>query len=60
MHNLDIVRDALLKQFTSVQVSTFMEFLKQDEDLLLLVDKNVNKAIDVCTEILRIALDKTE
>lgn len=60
MNNMDIVRDALLKDFTTVEVQSFMEFVKQDKDLKILIDKNPKKAIERCKEILRIALDKED
>jgi len=59
MQNLDVVRDALLKYFTTTEVEQFMVFVQQDKDLLLMIDRNPQKAVETCKEILRIALDKS-
>lgn len=55
MNNQDIVRDALLKKYSTVTVDRFMIFLQQDRLLSSMTDRDPQKAITLCLEVLRIA-----
>lgn len=55
MNNQDIVRDALLKKYSTVTVDRFMIFLQQDRLLSSVTDRDPQKAITLCLEVLRIA-----
>lgn len=56
MNNQDIVRDALLKKYSTVTVDRFMIFLQQDRLLSSMTDRDPQKAITLCLEVLRIAV----
>lgn len=55
MDNYELVTQALLQQFSPSVVSQFMTWAEQDPHLSALIERNPQRAIILCAEILRIA-----